>query len=204
MPSAARRATRKQEGENIVRAREIYFFARTNLTSYQRRALDTHPEERRPARPHEFTCVGPRNKNPRQRKTLASRPPSLRGAPGCQPRDTATGTTPTWPPVSSDGKPTARGLQFLRPRCISATGPPQVTPPEGPIGGGCGRPATLELAHSDAIRQATRYVHRPARHERERGALGSDRREKPLTRKTMSNPCSRWHCIWNLRIFPIQ
>ena len=83
---------------------------------------------------------------------LASQPPSLRGAPGCQPRDTATGTTPTWPPASSDGKPTARGLQFLRPRCITATGPPHVTPPEGPIGGGCGGPATPELAHSDAIR----------------------------------------------------
>ena len=71
-----------------------HFFARTNLATYQRRALDTHPKGRRPARPHELTCVGHRSKSPRQRKTLASQPPSLRGAPGCQPRDTATGTTP--------------------------------------------------------------------------------------------------------------
>ena len=35
-----------------------HFFCLTNLASFRRRASDTHPEGRCPARPQEFSCVG--------------------------------------------------------------------------------------------------------------------------------------------------
>ena len=93
----------------------LFFFAWTNLASVQRRALDTHPGGRCPARPHEFTCVGPRSTQPQ-------------GAPGSHSQDTASRTTPSWPPASAVWIPTQ--LRTLVPaRSVKST---PLSNPEGP------------------------------------------------------------------------
>ena len=118
-----------------------FFCPERTWRAVQRRAPDHRPEGRRPARPHEFTCVGPRGPSelgkgggrltPEPSATAATRSPRSPS------RDTATGTSPTWPPAPScDGHPQQLG-DFS---CCSATRqvrPLRVTPFQGASQGWC-------------------------------------------------------------------
>ena len=90
------------------------FLPGTNTWSWPLREQPNLPKEGAQGACMNSHAVGPRS-------VWAARPPwplgtccPLRGAPGCQPQDTATGSAPTWPPASGGGSTTARGLQFPR------------------------------------------------------------------------------------------
>ena len=104
----------------------VFFFARTEHPVLAARRATHLPEEGAQGACMNSHAVGPRC--PKCNGTAATPPPGVRrlisGPPGCQPRDTGSGATPTRPPApGGDGLPTAtRGLQFLQ--CT----PPQVRP----------------------------------------------------------------------------
>ena len=98
-----------------------------NWQAIQCKALETQPKGRCPASPHEFTCVGPRGKRrPCAGNRLSTVDATARG-PRSPSRDTATGTSPTWPPASSNvASPRPEDFSSCNPR--ASRGPLRVTP----------------------------------------------------------------------------
>ena len=104
MAKGSPKVIQKCAKSNLKMGQSVLLLPGRTWRAVRRRASDTHPEGRCPARPHEFTCVGPygpRELGKVEADSLRSHTQPPRGGPGCQTQDTATGTTPTWPPASS-------------------------------------------------------------------------------------------------------
>ncbi len=76
------------------------FFARRKAGEPPTQCVGHHPEGRCPAYPHEFPCVGPRGKRRPCAGLRLSKVDATARGPRSPSQDTATGTSPTWPPAS--------------------------------------------------------------------------------------------------------